>query len=175
MGDLNATTVAIVAAGEGGTNNFLLPNGTFFVVLVVFLIVLGVIGKFVVPPISRVLRERQAMVTKTIEDNRRIVEQLAAADADYQKVMTQARREASGIRDEARAQGRKILEETRGRAHTETADVLQRASEELSQQGQQTMAELQASVDALSTALASRIVGVDITGDVTAAVPGRRR
>ena len=53
----------ILAAGEGGgTSNFLVPNGTFFVVLIIFLIVLGVIGKWVVPPVSKVLRERDAMV-----------------------------------------------------------------------------------------------------------------
>ena len=56
MGDVSAT---ILAAEEGGTSNFLIPNGTFFFVLLIFLIVLGVIAKWVVPPISTVLRERE--------------------------------------------------------------------------------------------------------------------
>ena len=43
--------------------NFLIPNGTFFVVLIIFLIVLAVIGKFVVPPIKAVLEEREETVT----------------------------------------------------------------------------------------------------------------
>ena len=64
-----------------------MPNGTFFFVLIIFLIVLGVIAKWVVPPISKVLREREAMVQKTIEDNRRAAQLRAAADADYLKVM----------------------------------------------------------------------------------------
>jgi F-type H+-transporting ATPase subunit b len=45
MGDMSAAVVA-----EGGGSNFLVPNGTFFVELAIFLIVLGVIGTFVVPP-----------------------------------------------------------------------------------------------------------------------------
>src|SRR3954454_19763851 len=103
--------VVLLAAEEGGgTNNFLIPNGTFFFVLIIFLIVLGVIGKWVVPPISKVLRERDAMVRKTVEDNRRAAELQAAAEADYLKVMRQARREASTVRDEARNEGRKIVE-----------------------------------------------------------------
>jgi F-type H+-transporting ATPase subunit b len=167
MRDPNET---ILAADEGGGgSNFLVPNGTFFVVLIIFLILLGVIGKFVVPPISRVLREREAMVTKTTEANRRIAEQLAAADRDYQRAMAQARREAAAIRDAARAEGRKIIEEARARASAETAATLQRANEELSEQGRLTMAELEASVDTLSTTLASRVLGVDVTGTVAAA------
>ena len=63
--------VVLLAAEEGGgTSNFLVPNGTFFVVLIIFLIVLGVIGKWVVPPVSKVLRERDAMVKHTVEDTR---------------------------------------------------------------------------------------------------------
>ena len=59
MVDLSTT---VLAAEEGGQSNFLVPNGTFFFVLIIFLIVLGVIAKWVVPPISKVLRERDAMV-----------------------------------------------------------------------------------------------------------------
>ena len=67
MGDMSAVVLAAASQAEG---NFLLPNGTFFVVLIIFLIVLGVIGTFVVPPISKVLKERDNMVTKTAGGNR---------------------------------------------------------------------------------------------------------
>ena len=169
MSDLSAT---ILAAEEGGgTSNFLLPNGTFFVVLIIFLIVLGVIGTFVVPPITKVLRERDEMVTKTIENNRRIADRIAATDADYQKAMGQARKDASAIRDQARGEGRKIVEDMRARASAEASATLQSAGEELSRQGQETAAELQASVETLSATLASRVLGVD----VSAAASGQGR
>ena len=160
MGDRGAS---VLAAGEGGSNNFLIPNGTFFVVLAIFLIVLGVIGTFVVPPIMRVLGERDAMVKKTIEDNRSAAEQFDAAHADYEAAMARARGEASGIRDEARAQGRSILEEMRGRASEEVALTLQRAGEELKQQGDAIAADLRSSVERLSVTLAGRVLGVDLT------------
>ena len=109
--------VVLLAAEEGGgTSNFLVPNGTFFFVLIIFLIVLGVIGKWVVPPFSKVLRERDAMVKQTVEDNRAAADQFAAADEDYQAEMGKARGEASKVRDEARAEGRKVFEDMRGRA-----------------------------------------------------------
>jgi F-type H+-transporting ATPase subunit b len=152
-----------VAAGEGGeTSNFLIPNGTFFVVLLIFLIVLGVIGTFVVPPIMRVLNERDQMVAKTVENNRESDKQFAAAESDYQAAMAGARREASGIRDEARAEGRKILEEMKGRAAEESSSALQKAGEELKQQSDLIAADLRSSMETLAATLASRVLRADV-------------
>src|SRR4051795_10968462 len=143
--------IVLLAAEEGGgTSNFLIPNGTFFFVLVIFLIVLGVIGKWVVPPISKVLRERDAMVKKTLEDNRKAADLRAAAEADYLRVMGEARVAASTVRDEARNEGRKIVEEARGRANAEVSRVLQQANEELTQQSRALTSDLQASVETLA-------------------------
>jgi F-type H+-transporting ATPase subunit b len=168
--------VTVLAAGEGGgTSNFLVPNGTFFVVLIIFLIVLGVIGKWVVPPISKVLRERDAMVKQTVEDSRKAADQFAAADADYQAEMAKARSESSGLRDEARAEGRKILEDMRGRAGEEVASTLQQAGEQLKQQSDAIEPDLRSSVDSLSSALASRVLGVEVTGARSAATSASGR
>lgn len=168
MVDLSATVLA--AEEGGGTSNFLIPNGTFFFVLAIFLIVLGVIGAFVVPPITRVLGERDAMVRKTADDNREAAEQFAAADADFRRAMARARSEASADRDEARAEGRKILEEMRARACEETAATLQRAAEELKQQADAIAADLRSAVNTLSRTLASRVLGVEVTGAKNTAV-----
>ena len=166
MADQN---VLLLAAEEGGgTNNFLVPNGTFFVVLIIFLIVLGVIGKWVVPPISEVLRERDAMVKQTVEDSRRAADQFAAADEDYRAEMARARGEASKIRDQTRAEGRKILEDMRRRASDEVASTLQQADSELKDQALSIQGNLRSSVDRLSTTLASRVLGVEINAATSA-------
>src|SRR3984885_11745660 len=114
MGDTSAVFLAANLAEEGGSN-FLVPNGTFFVVLIIFLIVLGVIGTFVVPPISKVLKERDNMVTKTAADNKQSAEQFAAAQEDYESAMAAARVKASAARDQAPAEGRKGLDGQRAR------------------------------------------------------------
>ncbi len=163
-----------MAAEEGGTSNFLVPpNGTFFFVLAIFLIVLGVIGKFVVPPVQKVLGEREKMVAKTTEDNRKATELDAAADSDYQKEMAAARAEASGIRDEARAEGRKIVEEHRARASEEAAATLQQAADQLKQQSDAISDDLRSSVDSLSATLASRVLGVEVSSESASTASGR--
>jgi F-type H+-transporting ATPase subunit b len=166
MADSN---VALLAAEEGGGgNNFLVPNGTFFAVLIIFLIVLGVIGKWVVPPISKVLRDRDAMVKKTVEDSRKAADQFSAADEDYQAEMAKARGEASKLRDGARVEGRKVLEDMRGRASEEVTSTLQQADSELKDQALAIQSDLRSSVDTLSTTLASRVLGVEINAATTA-------
>src|SRR4030088_1210107 len=109
MNDLSST---ILAAGEGGgQSNFLIPNGTFFFVLIIFLILLGVIAKWVVPPISKVLREREAMWHKRAEDHRLTAQLRGAAEADSGKFMATARREATHFRKYSLAAGRNIVED----------------------------------------------------------------
>jgi F-type H+-transporting ATPase subunit b len=155
--------LSILAAEEGGgTSNFLIPNGTFFVVLLIFLITLAVIWKWVVPPVSKVLAEREAMLAKTAADNRKSAEQVAAAQADYDETMAGARSEASAIRDEARTAGRQVIDSKRAEANGEVADTVRQADEQLSTQRTATQTELQSSVDGLSAALASRILGVPV-------------
>jgi len=163
----------VLASASQAEGNFLIPNGTFFVVLVIFLIVLGVINTFVVPPISKVLKERDDMVTKTAADNKKSAEQFAAAQEDYEKAMADARLKASAARDKARAEGRKVLEDKRGRAEEEVASTLQDAGEQLKRESDAVAAELRSKVEGTSTALASRILGVEITTSVTATGSGR--
>ena len=166
MGDPNPMVLAAgqaVAEGGKGGSNFLVPNGTFFFVLAIFLIVLAVIGTFVVPPILKVLRERDAMLAKTAADNKKSVEQFEAAQADYEEAMKEARVQASSFRDNARAEGRKVVEDARARAEREVMSTLQVASEQLKRERDAVELDLRANVGTMSATLAGRILGVDVT------------
>ncbi|MBT0568421.1 F0F1 ATP synthase subunit B [Williamsia sp. CHRR-6] len=151
-----------VLAAEG-TQNFLIPNGTFFVVLLIFLIVLAVVGKFIVPPIKQVLEERENRLSQTATDARKAAEGFERAEAEYREAMKSARGEATSIRDDARAKGREALEQMRQRATAEADAALAEANADLAAQGEQAAAQARADVDSLSSALASRVLGVDVT------------
>jgi F-type H+-transporting ATPase subunit b len=161
--EVNPVVLAAGQAAEGGkTSNFLVPNGTFFFVLAIFLVVLGVIGVFVVPPILRVLRERDAMVAKTAADNKKSAEQFEAAQADYEEAMKEARVQASSLRDNARAEGRKVVEDARAQAEQQVMATLQVAAEQLKRERDAVELDLRANVGTISATLASRILGVDV-------------
>jgi F-type H+-transporting ATPase subunit b len=163
MGDTTLSVLASSQATEAGGNNFLVPNGTFFFVLAIFLLVLAIIGTFVVPPILKVLRERDAMVAKTASDTKKSAEQFEAAQADYEAAMKEARVQASSFRDDARAEGRKVVDNARARAEQEVTSTLQLAAEQLKRERDAVELDLRANVPSMSATLASRILGVDVT------------
>ena len=173
MGDLSVT---ILAAEEGGgQSNFLIPNGTFFFVLLIFLIVLGVIAKWVVPPISKVLREREAMVQ---QDDRGQPAGSAITgcrgrrlpEGDGDSAPRGDRRPRGGPRRGAQDRRRRA-----GRASAEVSSVLQQANEELTEQSRAVTADLQTSVETLAASLASRVLGVEVTTRTVPATTGQGR
>lgn len=163
MGDASRSVLASSQLAAEGGNNFLVPNGTFFFVLAIFLIVLAVIGTFVVPPVMKVLRERDAMVAKTATDTKKANEQFEAAQADYEKALKEARVQASSFRDNARAEGRKVVEDARASAEQQVASTVQIAAEQLKRERDAVELDLRANVATMSATLASRILGVDVT------------
>ncbi len=173
MGDASLSVLASSQVMAAGGNNFLVPNGTFFFVLAIFLIVLAVIGTFVVPPVMRVLRERDAMVAKTVADNKKAAEQFDAAKADYEEALTEARVEASSLRDNARAEGRKVVEDARARAEQQVMSTLQMASEQLKRERDAVELDLRANVATMSATLASRILGVEVAPAAATSASGK--
>ncbi|WP_031464599.1 F0F1 ATP synthase subunit B [Sciscionella sediminilitoris] len=140
-------------------NNILLPNATFFVELVIFLIVLLIVWKVILPPITKALKQREDMVSETAENNKKAAEALKAAEAKYTEALAEARAESGHIREEAREEGRKVLEEMRDRANAEVAQINQRGVEQLEAARAEVVAELRTEASGLSSQLASRILG----------------
>ncbi|MEV6768591.1 F0F1 ATP synthase subunit B [Nocardia sp. NPDC051030] len=140
--------------------NFLIPNGTFFVELAIFLIVLGVIWFFVVPPIRKVLAEREARVEDTTKTAKEASEIFAEAESRYNTAMEKARAEAADIRNEARAEGRAILDEMRGEAQKQADHIVAESTAHLRAEADQVAAELREVVEPLASDLADRMLGV---------------
>jgi F-type H+-transporting ATPase subunit b len=175
MGDTSSMVLAASQGGEGGksTSNFLVPNGTFFFVLAIFLIVLAIIGTFVVPPVLKVMRERDAMVAKTAADSKKAAEQFAAAQADYDEALKEARGRASALRDDARAEGRKVVDGARAQAQQDVDVVLRAAAERLKLERDAVELDLRGNVPAMAATLAGRILGVEVAPAPATGTAGR--
>lgn len=157
-------------AQEQEKNNFLIPNATFFAELIIFLIVMFIFFRFIVPPIRQALRDRNDMVTRQVEESRKASETFAAAEKRHQEALAEARAEAGSIRDAARADGQRVLDELRGRTNAEVAQLRTEGEEQLAAQRTRAVNDLEPHLAELSGTLASRIVGETVT-----AASGRRR
>ena len=139
--------------------NFLVPNGTFIAELIAFLIVLAVLWRYVVPPVSKAMSDRQKMIKEQLEEGRQASERLKQAEADYRAAMEEARTTAATIRDQARADAAAIREEMLEQAVQERDRVLESGREQLAHEREALIRDLRAELGNLAVELASRILG----------------
>lgn len=109
------------------TANLLVPNATALVEIAVFAAVLGIVARFVLPPLKAAMDQRQAEIRSSIEAGRRGEHLLAAAEAECNAKLDQARREASAIVETGRSIGAHLEAESRQRAKEEHDRIVARA------------------------------------------------
>lgn len=148
---------------EAAGGLFILPNATFIAELVAFIIVLAVLYRFVVPPIQRLMQERQEVIRTQLEESRRAREQLSAANDEYAKALDEARAEGAQIREDARLQGQRIIDEMKQRAQVEYDRIVERGETQLAAERDTIVRELREDIGRLSVDLAGRIVGERLT------------
>ena len=138
---------------------FLLPNGTFFVELILFIIVLGVVAKFILPPIADTLRERERIVRSSLqagEEGRAEADRLAV---EREAVLQAARAEARTRYDEAAQANEERRVEARARADQERARLVAEAADQLEAERRAARAAAMAGVDRLVVEAAARVLG----------------
>jgi regulator of protease activity HflC (stomatin/prohibitin superfamily) len=102
------------AAGALAPGNFLIPNMTFVVELMAFIIVLSVLWRYVIPPVQQAMNARQEMARQLVSDSEEATRLLEQAQTAYKAAMAGARREAAQLRAQAEQQRREIVEGGRG-------------------------------------------------------------
>lgn len=145
--------------------NFLIPDGTFVAELAVFIIVLAAISRLVVPPLKASMEKRQEAIRQQIEDARLAKERLDAAEADYQKALSEARAEAARTREDAQATRKAMIDAAKDEARIEAEAVTRRAEERIALERAQVLAELRREIGELALTLSERIVGETLADD----------
>jgi len=120
---------------------FILPNATFIFQLIIFLVLVYVVGRKIIPPINSALEERQERIRSSLDaadqaradavaadDERRAV--LEAARHSAREVVAEANRSAEEVRDDFVARGQAEYERIVGTAEAEVALARQRAVDE---------------------------------------------
>jgi F-type H+-transporting ATPase subunit b len=146
-------------------SNFLVPNATFIVEVIAFLIILGLLAKFILPPINRAMTNRQEAIRQQFADLDRAKDEANSAKDEFESQIADARKEAARIREEAREQGAAIIAEMREQAQTEAARIVEHGKSQIEAERQQAVASLRAEVGSLATGLAGRIVGESLDDD----------
>jgi F-type H+-transporting ATPase subunit b len=148
-----------------GSNNFLVPNATFIVELILFLIILGFLGRYVLPRIQGPLRERRELIRKQLQDAEEAKTRLGEAEKAYQSALNDARTEAAKIREDARVEAQRTLDELRTQAQEESARIIARGEEQLQAQREAIVRDLRSEIGTLAVELSEKIVDQPLAED----------
>jgi F-type H+-transporting ATPase subunit b len=150
---------------DGGTPNFLIPNGTFFFELICFLVILYIIGKYAIPAIAGKIDERQQIIARQFEEAEAARTRLEAAEKEYTEALAETRRDASRMREQAQAERADIVAEARTEAQAQVAEMLSAAEARLATERQQTILALRNEIGELAMTLSERIVHESLQQD----------
>ena len=143
-------------------NNFLIPNGTFIVVLIAFILVLGFIGRSVVPYLNNLLTERQEQIRGELEAADRAKADAEEADAQRRAALEEARAHAREIVAQATLTAERTVTQAEGRAQEAADRIMQAADAEVAIARQAAVEEVTARVGEIVLAAAERVVGREI-------------
>ena len=160
------TTIAtgvLRAAEPIGAGEDAVPILPYMPELIFGLIVFGLfywfVAKKIVPTLEKVYAERTAAIEGGMQAAEQAQAEAAAAKKQYEDQLGDARAEAARIREQAKEQGAQIIAELRQQAQTEASRITETAHKQIEAERQQAMVQLRGEVGAISTALASKIVG----------------
>ena len=151
---------AVITAAAEETHNPLVP-AVYDIIwsLVCFAIIFAVFFWKVLPAIRKTLDERSEIIEGGIAKAENAQAEAAAALAEYNARLTEARAEAGRIREQARADGQRILADLKQQASVEAARITTNAQAQIEAERQAAVASLRSEVGSLAIDLASGVVG----------------
>ena len=140
-------------------SNFLIPNMTFVVELMAFVIVLGVLWRYVIPPVQQAMNARQEMARQLVSDSAEARQLLEKAQAAYQTALADARRDAAQLRARAQQERREIVAGASTEAAAGVAQIISRGQAQVEAERRQAIGQLKTDLGALAVDLAEKILG----------------
>lgn len=131
----------------------------------VFIVLLGFFWKLILPRVKHGLDARADAIEGGIKKAENAQAEAAAALQQYNEQLAEARAEAGRIREAARADGVKILNDLKTQAQVEAARITANASAQIEAERQSALVSLRAEVGSLAIDLASGVIGESLTDD----------
>ena len=152
----------MIAAGSAQTPNFILPNGTIVIELVLFVVVIGLVNALVLKPVQSALTERAERIRASHNASDAGASEAAALDAEARRVLDAARAEARELLEGATRAVEASRAEAQSAGLAEHDRLLAAALAEIAAQRSAVRSEILGSAEQLVCDAAARIVGVAV-------------
>ena len=141
---------------------FLIPNGTFFFELAAVALILWFAKRKILPPLNRVIEERQAKIKASLEAADQARAEADAAGDERQHLLSEARNQAREIVAGAQATSDQIKAEQVTRGQTEYDRIVGAAAGEVTSIRQRAVDEASARIGEVVFELVAKIVGREV-------------
>ncbi|HEY5103789.1 MAG TPA: F0F1 ATP synthase subunit B [Acidimicrobiales bacterium] len=144
------------------TSVFLLPNGTFFVELLVVAVILYLMTKYILPPLNKAMEGRQEKIRASLAAADAARAEAAAADDERAKVLVVAREQARTIVSGAQETSDQLKAEAGARAQVEYDRIVASALGEVAAARQHAIDEASARIGEIVFDLVSKVVAREV-------------
>jgi len=141
---------------------FLLPNGTFFVELLVVVVILYIVTKYILPPLNKAMEGRQAKIRASLEAAEAARAEAAASDDERARILALARDQAREIVAAAQVLADQVKAEAGGRGDAEYERIVESAQGEITTARQRAIDDASARIGEIVFDLVTKIVGREV-------------
>ncbi len=162
-------TILSAAAAEPAHNPLIPSVPDLIWSFVIFVVLFIFFWKKILPNVQKNLDKRSELIEGGIKKAENAQAEAAAALEKYNEQLAEARAEAAKIRDQARQDGTKILNELKEQASAEAARITINAQATIEAERQSALVSLRSEVGSLAIDLASGVIGQSLSDDKNAA------
>lgn len=161
-----AFPVSAFAAEEKTGIAVILPDPIEFIpMLIAFLILAIVLGKFGWPKFEGMLEKREKTIADALEQSEKARQESERVLEEYKQQLADAKSQAAQIIAEAKQTGENTRAQLAKQAQDESAAMIEKARGAIEAEKNAALAELQGSIADISTQVCARFIGEDLTTD----------
>ena len=138
---------------------FLLPHGTFFVELIIFVVLVVIMGKKIIPSITAALAERQERIRASLDAADQARADAAAADDERRAVLEEARQRAREVVAEANRSAEAVRIDFQTRGQTEYERIVGSAEAEVALARRRAVEEAASRLGEITMDVVERVIG----------------
>ena len=164
---MSTVAMPVVAFAEeeasGGINAILPDMMEFIPMLVAFILLWIILGKFGWPMFNGMLEKRENTIREALKQSEEAKIEAERVLAEYKQQLADAKVEATKVVSEARETGEAVKAEITAKANQEAQDMIAKAKQTIEAEKKAAIAELQASIADTSVDVAAKLIGNDLT------------
>ena len=139
--------------------------GLIFWTAIVFLLLLGILGKFAWKPILNAIKTREEGIEKALGAADTALKEVRELKSNNDKMLLEARNERDALMKEARETKESIVAEAKSKAQKDADRIMASAREQIINEKNAAVAELKNQVASLSIEIAEKILRRDLSTD----------